>query len=298
MRPARLLGLLLASVLAAGGCGTTPAPAPTADVYLLAGQSNMQGLGFVAELPAEWREPVAAARFWNGERFEPLDPETTRLSTRPGEFGPELGFARGLCDAGPGPFYLIKFCRSGQALHAGWDDNRWVGSAPGPDRANFHPGERPDDPAVGRHYRDWSSTARAALAALRAQGLRPVLRGVVWMQGEQDSKHAISAGSYALDLRRLRERLGADLGAPDLPWVYGQVLPHSPARERFTHRDLIRSQMAALDARSGQPEATPGMWMVPTDDMPLRDDTVHYDTEGQRRLGLAFAAAMLDLQRR
>jgi hypothetical protein len=31
--------------------------------------------------------------------------------------------------------------------------------------------------------------------------------------------------------------------------------------------------------------------------MPLHADTVHYDAEGQRRLGLAFGAAMAELER-
>ncbi len=287
---------LLGMCLLGTGCQGTPAPQPATDVYLLAGQSNMQGIGKLAELPAGWREPLDDVWFWNGEAFEILDPATTRLSTRAGEFGPELGFARGLRAAGiTGPVYLVKFHRSGQPLHPGWDGNTWVGIQPGPDRRTFHPGDGPDDPNLGRHYRNWLAQVRQALASLDAAGQEPRIRGVVWMQGEQDSKRAESADSYAANLRRLRSRLGEDLDTTALPWVYGQVLPHEPAMERFVARESIRAQMAALDARSGQPAATPGMWMVSTDGMPLLPDTVHYDAEGQRRLGLAFAAAMVEL---
>jgi len=237
--------------------------------------------------------------FWNDAAFEPLDPTQTRLGTRAGEFGPELGFAQGLRAAGRNtPVYLIKFYRSGQGLHSGWDGGRWVGPAPGPERATFHPGLGSADPDIGLHYQAWLAQVRAATANLEAQGLRPVLRGVVWMQGEQDSKQELSARGYAANLRRLRTRLCADLGVPEPAWVYGQVLPHEPALPRFTNRQELRSSMAALDARSGTPDATPGMWMVPTEGMPLRDDTVHYDAIGQQRLGLAFAAAMVELQDR
>ena len=115
--------------------------AEEADVYLLAGQSNMQGLGRVARLPEAWRSPLDGVRFWNGEAFEPLDPSTTRISSRAGEFGPELGFARGLRDGGqPRGLHLVKFHRSGQPLHHGWDGNRWVGGEAQPGRRNFHPG--------------------------------------------------------------------------------------------------------------------------------------------------------------
>ena len=258
-----------------------------------------QGIGHVAELPVAWREPLPDVWFWNGDAFEPLDPTRTRLSAREGEFGPEVGFARGLRAAGrTAPVYLVKFNRSGQGLHAGWDGGRWAGPGSGPGRATFHPGDTPEDPDVGLHYRAWLEQVRAATADLSTQGLTPVLRGVVWMQGEQDSKQELAAQGYATNLRRLRARLGADLGAPALPWVYGQVLPHEPALPRFSNRTELRASMAALDARSAAPDATPGMWMVPTEGMPLLADTVHYDAIGQQRLGLAFAAAMVELQLR
>ena len=268
-----------------------------ADVYLLAGQSNMQGLGRVAELAPDMRAAPSGVLFWNGTGFEPLDPTSTRLSTRAGEFGPELGFAHASSGSDPrADVRLVKFHRSGQALHHGWDGNAWAGAEPGPGRRTFYPGDSATDENTGRHYLAWLSECRAALAAIEAEGLAPRLRGVVWMQGEQDSKHELSASTYARSLRHLRARLGEDLGVEMLPWVYGQVLPHEPVHARFTHRAEIRAQMAALDARSKGPEATPGMWMVPTDSFPLHDDGVHYDTTGQRMLGTAFADAMRSLQ--
>ncbi len=114
--------------------------------------------------------------------------------------------------------------------------------------------------------------------------------------------------NYAASLAQLRRRLLEDLVqgsgdehpsvlgkgsvAADLPFVYGQVLPHSPPMARFTHRDEIRAQMAALDCRSGKPEATPGMIMVSTDRFALKKDTVHYSTGGQEALGYGFANAI------
>ena len=78
-----------------------------------------------------------------------------------------------------------------------------------------------------------------------------------------------------------------------MPVAFGQVLPHEPAMERFTHRAEIRAQMAAADARSGKPESIPGVTMVSTDGFPLKPDTVHYDAKGQVMLGEAFAKALL-----
>ncbi len=262
-----------------------------ADVFLLAGQSNMQGLGKIAELDDARRRPVPTCGFWTGGRFETLVPGKTRLSPRPTEFGPELAFARALAETrGSKPFWLVKFQRSGQPLHAGWNNQRWVGTPPGPRRRNFHPGAAADDPHRGVHYIAMLKALETALAALRQEGKQPVVRGIVWMQGEQDSKHAVSAREYAASLRRLKARLEEDLGSGSIPFVFGQVLPYEPAAPRFTHRDLIRQSMAAAHMLSGKPEAIPGVWMVSTDGMPVMPDLVHYTTEGQLALGRAFAA--------
>jgi hypothetical protein len=50
------------------------------EVYLLAGQSNMHGLGPLKELPPEGRKTPARVFFWNGNTFVPMVPgKTTNL---------------------------------------------------------------------------------------------------------------------------------------------------------------------------------------------------------------------------
>ncbi|MEZ5303188.1 MAG: sialate O-acetylesterase [Verrucomicrobiales bacterium] len=261
---------------------------------MLSGQSNMQGIGLLKNLGEDWQQPIPEAQFWNGKAFETLDPGKTKLSSRAGEFGPELAFAKAMAAAHPGKtFYLIKFHRSGQPLYHGWDGNKWAGGDPQPGRANFYPGETKDDPAKGKHYLDMMKVYGSALDALRKEGKTPAIRGFLWMQGEQDAKHEDSAATYAASLRRLKARIEEDLGAEAMPVAFGQVLPHEPAMERFTQRAEIRAQMAAADARSGKPESIPGVTMVSTDGFPLKPDTVHYDAKGQVMLGEAFAKALL-----
>lgn len=122
-------------------------------VYLLGGQSNMQGLGKLAELPPAELAESPGVFFWNGKAFEPMQPGKTKLSTRAAEFGPEVGFVRGLRAAGVrGDVYLIKHHLSGQPLDAGWNNARWQGPDPGPKRATFYPGKEATDPNIGLHY--------------------------------------------------------------------------------------------------------------------------------------------------
>ncbi len=271
--------------------------APPVNVYILAGQSNMQGLGKLEELPPEEAAPVKGVWLWDGESFESLKPRTTPISKREGQFGPELFFARTMAAVTPDrQTYLIKYAAGGQPLDHGWKDQHWNGDPPGPGRKNFYPGTGPEDPNEGLRYTEMMARVTAGLAWLDARDLPYVITGIVWMQGEQDSKHPISAGRYAQNLKRLTTRVQADLHIGPVPFVYGQVLPHEPVAERFTNRDAVRQSQANADHASGHPNAVSNAWMVSTDGLPVLKDAVHYTTAGQRTLGKRFARTMLRAQ--
>jgi hypothetical protein len=263
-------------------------------VYLLGGQSNMQGLGKLPELPPAELVELPGVFFWNGKAFEPMQPGKTRLSNRVGEFGPEVGFVRGLRAAGvKGDFYLIKHYLSGQPLDAGWSNARWQGPDPGPKRATFYPGKEATDPNIGLHYLAWQRMNTAAFAALREAGKEPVVKGIAWVQGEADAKHEISAQRYPATLALLRQRLSADLALkPEPPLAYAQVLPAAGPVARFVARDLLRRRMAEADESSRHADAVPGLRMVKTDGFGVIADLVHFDADGQIKLGTALGAAL------
>jgi hypothetical protein len=283
----RLLCLLLIfSPMLAG------AYAADVDVYLLSGQSNMVGAAKVSQIEADIPREIPGAFFWNGKDFEPLVIGKTKTSGHDGDFGPEIGFALKMATA-KHPIYLIKWAASGMPLYQGWDGDKWAGDEPGPNRKNFYPGEKPGDPNVGTLYEHMIKTFRAGVQHLKGKGDQPVIRGFLWMQGEMDSKGESSAKNYAASLRRLRQRVAEGMSAlPQLPMVFGQALPHEPALPRYTHRKELRAQMAAADQDSGQPEALARVKMVSTDGFGLNPDTVHYNADGQMRLGTAMAEAM------
>lgn len=272
-----------------------------ADVYLLSGQSNMAGSGQAAQLADSWQQPVDGAYMVRPDGIGAL---VAGKDGKSGRFGPELGFGHYLRNNQPGKpeVYLIKFALGGQPLDAGWgaanaNGGGWAGPEPGPDRKTFYPGESPDDPNVGLHYQRLMKYTLACMQQLREQGHKPVLRGIVWMQGEADAKHEVSAGRYDRSLSRLKKRIEQDLGSGDVPFVFGQVLPHDPPLDRFVARDLIRQRMADADWRSGTKHAIDNAWMVSTDGMELLKDTVHYSTKGNLALGQAFGLEMLKAHR-
>lgn len=265
-----------------------------ADVYILSGQSNMAGSGRKAQLPSHWKQPVSNVRYWTGKEFVTFDPEKLHLNG-PDRFGPEVGFIHTLGSLHPDQtFYIVKFALSGQPLHAGFNGGKWMGEEPGPNRATFYPGQSADDPNIGKHYQRLHEQFSAALSALTEAGKTPQLRGVAWMQGEADAKQEVSAKTYDQSIALLKRRIEEDCESTPVPFVMGEVLPHDPALERFTHRHEIRQSQQDADMRSGSARAITGVWNVPTDGIPLLADTVHYDTKGQLMLGTSFALGVLE----
>lgn len=265
--------------------------AKPAEVYLLSGQSNMLGSGKVNELKEADRQPIDNVFIWDKTAFIPLAPNQLNAINTRGQFGPELGFAQRLRMQKPDQsIYLIKYAASGQPLHFGWDRNTWKGLNRESGRWNFYPGDGKDRLNRGKHYGVLIQTITDALHALETEGRKFRIRGFLWMQGEQDSKHEVSADTYAQNLKLLKSQLENDINKKrPIPMVFGQVLPHTPPAKRFTHRELIRQRQTEADYKSGHAHAIRGAAMIPTEGLPLCSDTVHYNTKGQLQLGARFA---------
>lgn len=301
-----LFGLLLSVALPTQAQSEVHVDAPPAPahVYILSGQSNMAGSGQAKELSPDWRQTINGAFIFQNGEYVPVDAD--KLAILKKRFGPEIGFAHYLINNQPKKhnIYLIKFALSGQPLDAGWgstnrDGGGWAGPEPGPNRKTFYPGISSDDPNIGLHYKRLHAHVAKAIKNLKDNGYAPKVRGIVWMQGEADAKHEVSAGRYDQSLALLKQRLEEDFAkGKDVPFVFGQVLPHDPPLARFTARDLIRQRMAEADWRSGNDRAVNNIWMVPTEGMELLKDTVHYSTKGNLAMGQAFGLEMLKAHRK
>lgn len=174
MKPSILLKFVLTALI------ISPALAGNVNVYLLGGQSNMQGIGFIKDLTPEQQHIPAGTYFWNNATFEPLELGETKTSGRVGELGPEVGFAQNIQTDSPQPeknTYIIKHYASGMPLHHGWNRNKWLGGKPAPKRVNFYPGTSASDPNQGVLYRNMITRFQKGIAALKAQGHTPVIRG-------------------------------------------------------------------------------------------------------------------------
>ncbi len=279
------------------------------DVYLLGGQSNMQGMARVSKLPPELKTIPEILFYATGEGV-PAAISGKLVGLQPGNgsnFGPEIGIGERFRDLCPGhPIALIKHAIGGSSLEIDWRPG-----ANAADTANFGP-----------YYSQFVNTVNNGLAALEAQGWTPLIHAMCWQQGEQDAKDGLnapesttSAEDYGANLghftNRVREQFAGHASAAGIRFVVGQVLPYAPPGgdvvARFPGRDLVRQAILDADEHSGAPLSIPDTEAIPTNatDFPshaqeidgYRDaDEVHQNATAQLALGRAMAYAMLRLK--
>ena len=280
-------------------------------VYLLGGQSNMQGVGRKSKLATELLE-LPEILFYHSNDVSSTAGANTWTTLRPAgfnsvSFGPEIGFGQVIADLCAGQnIAFIKHAFGGSSLQLDWNPG-----ANASDTINW-----------GLHFAKFVSTVNSGISALQANGWQPEIHGMIWQQGEQDAKDGInangetstSADDYGLNLSnfiaRIREQFSPHASSEGIRFVSGQVLPYAPVGgdvvTRFTGRDLVRQAILNSDEHSGAPLAVTNAGAVatnstehPTHEQEIdgyRDtDEVHLSATAQLTLGRSMAYEMLKL---
>ncbi len=263
------------------------------NVYLIGGQSNATGQGYMVNIPSDFKIDKSAHFFYSkklgggGEALTwgPL----CQASETPDKFGVELSMGTTLKQLNPdSEIALIKHALSGSNLYKQWN-----------------PGENNlDESNFGSEFIKFINTVEAGLTALEKQGYKPKVRAMVWQQGEGDARDIAgmeNSRNYGPNLRHLIKRLRKHLNAPEMLFIYGYVIP--VPLERFTGREEVRIAEKNVDQNSGHSLALKGAFVIETDDLPLRcdepnspypDDKVHFNTFGILELGKRFSNKIND----
>ncbi|MEM6394059.1 MAG: AAA family ATPase [Planctomycetota bacterium] len=243
------------------------------DVYLLAGQSNMNGRASADELPEVLRGPHATAWLYEADPFAAEGDQVVRdwgpLEPVNGGFGPELSFGHTVASGAAKPVALVKIARGGTGMF-----NDWRPTEPGTDALT--------DRAIG--------LAKSAVAWLVEQGYAPRWRGIVWYQGERDARgDNPSPELHGERLRVLMQRFREELmGGVAVPAVAFRVHPHNGPPENTPHYHAVRGAIMGWAA-----EDPAGAW-VDVDDLRYPDD-LHLDGASLLTAGDRAAAAMAGL---
>lgn len=287
------------------------ATAESVKVFLLAGQSNMNGTALAENLEPSWNVPQDDVWIWldhniDGEgQWTTLEPGHGWLThaPRPGRpegldprrgsliVGPELSIGRTLADAYPDHrIALVKHADGGTDLAYDWNPENV-----GPPESNDHM---------------WSGLLKKtsdAFQALEAEGHTYEVEGFFWAQGGGDARNwnnelpdpdEFLAGEedalrrsaeYGENLTRFIQAVRGEF-SHELPFVLSQIAEDvSPElREIYPGVELVRQ--GQLDVAASLP------WTVQfsTADLTLRD-AVHFDAMGQVEFGRRFANTYFSL---
>lgn len=220
------------------------------DLFLLAGQSNMAGRGEIEEQDRVSIEGVFGLNkdlAW-GPAVDPLHWDK--------------------------PIAAVGLGRSFAATLQKYGAARQVGLIP----AAFGGTSLEEWKVGGKLFTDAIARARAAAPAGR-------FRGILWHQGEAESAKEETARTYGARFAVIAAALRAELGAPDLPLVVGQL------------GGFYKGQFAPV---VNEQLATAPLWMkhtafVSSAGLGHKGDEVHFDATGLRELGRRYALAWMAL---
>ena len=247
------------------------------DLWVLAGQSNMEGHGDLLDVqpPSPMVRSFDMADRWR-QAEEPLhtvvsavDPVHWPLNA---QNQPERLTGQQLEDylanrkkgAGLGlPFAVEMFARTGVPIglipcaHGGTSMDQW------------NPGwkDREGESLYGSMFR-------------RVEAAGGHVRGVLWYQGESDANPKAEPG-FRAKFENFVKTVRSDLGQPELPFYYVQIGRHIDATNAAEWNGIQLDQLRA----EGE---IPHSGMVAAIDLQL-DDTIHVGTEDLKRLGHRMA---------
>ncbi len=258
------------------------------DVYLIGGQSNATGQGYMKNIPPDFEIDKSVHFFYSSElggggkamEWGPL----CQASETPDKFGVELSLGTKLKHLKPErEIALIKHGLSGSNLYYQW--------APGK--------HKNDTESFGPEFKKFIYTVEVGLKELEAKGFDPRIKAMIWIQGEADARDIAgleNSRNYGTNLNHFIKRVREQLNVPKMLFVYAYVIPIP--LDRFTGREEVREAQRNVDQNSGHNLALDRAFVVETDDLPLRfdepnspypDDKVHFNTFGLLKLGERFA---------
>ena len=256
--------LFIALLLLAGPASAQPAPLPAKEnvhLFLLIGQSNMAGRGTVTP---DDKVPHPRVLMLNkaGEWVPAVDP---------------MHFDKTIAGVGLGRTFGLAVAKATPGITVGLIPCA-VGGSP---IDTWRPGVRYD--ATKTH--PWDDALIRAERALQAG----TLKGILWHQGESDSTAELAPG-YAAKLHDLVARLRTTLGAPNVPFIAGQM-------GRFADAPWNEHRVRVDQAQKDLPKKVAKTAYVSAEGLNHKGDKVHFDADSYRTLGQRYADAYLSLMR-
>jgi hypothetical protein len=235
-----------------------PNPEQKFDLYILMGQSNMAGRGYITD---EFKE-VQSDHVYLFTKAQ-----TWVIAKHPLHFdkpavvgvGPGLAFGLEMAKANPKGLIGLVPCAVG-----GSPIEHWLPGA--------------YDSATKTHPYD------DAVERIKAAMKYGTIKGIIWHQGESNSGTGQPA-KYLSQLQELIQRVRDLVGNPNLPFVAGELGRYRPA------------YLTINDALAALPSTVPYTAVATSQDLTHRGDTIHFDGRSADILGKRYAEKMIELQK-
>ena len=235
-------------------------------LFLLGGQSNMEGCGRSSELPDAYQTHPANVKIWDNrkQRWVTLGTDSTAIA-RNELFGPEIAFGHRLSRAWPDHMIgIVKTAAGGTKLHTQWLPHKVM-------------------------YRRFVLNLTNALSDLEQSNTAYGIAGMLWMQGESDSETTEMANAYEENLKSLVAEVRKQTKQDSFPFVMGRIssslLKKTPWV--FDHARIVQRAQEAVAAQDER------VFIINTDDLSTLKDNTHFDTQAQLALGNAMADIMI-----
>jgi alpha-galactosidase len=247
--PAAAIGLAAALSLAAAATGEPADTTKPVKVFILAGQSNMEGKAKVELLQYQASQPATRDLFKHLQKdgkWAERDDVWVKFLDRKGNLtvgygspnciGPELEFGNVVGDHYAEQVLLVKTAWGGRSLYR--DFRSPSAGLPAPEvlqkmlagMKNRKPAATLDDvkAAFGASYRAMLEEVASTLANLKTlfptyAGQGCELAGFVWFQGWNDMIDDAATAEYAANMAHFIRDVRKDLKVPNLPFVIGQM---------------------------------------------------------------------------
>jgi len=114
------------------------------------------------------------------------------------------------------------------------------------------------------------------------------IKGILWHQGETDASKAETINIYDAQLEKLFAAFRTEVGNKELPVFIGELGSFSKNDAKWQSINSKISTFIERDSNS---------YLVKTSDLFHKGDSVHFDAEGQRKMGERFAERFIEMQK-
>nr|WP_305121121.1 sialate O-acetylesterase [Pedobacter xinjiangensis] len=223
------------------------------------GQSNMAGRGQLNDEFLQKKHPrvkvLTAEMTWKIAQH-PLHFDKPKLAG----VGPGLSFGQVLAEAYPRDTIALVPCAVGGTSIAKWEKGAY------------------DKNTDTQPYKD-------AVRRIRAARKSGEIAGVIWLQGEADSRED-RAKVYNEKLLNFIKNIRREVQDPALPFVLGEI---GHFRSRY---DLINKELRKV------PSLDANVSLVTAENLNHKGDTTHFDSNSAEQYGIRFGNKMVEMLNR